>query len=349
MRETHHRVVRLWRRRSLQVLALALAWATQPLAAQIRDDVYRLDRPDAQGPAGLTGEHLIHRGSFEMGYRFTNLGFDQLREGREERAAEDLLRTYTIVPATRTALTHELDLRYGVASGLTLQVLVPYHDIETSSLFGSERFVTRSSGLGDVLVQGLVSLFGEGAARSHLNLGLSIPTGAIDATGRTPLALGGAILPYGSQLGSGSFELRPGGTVLVQNDQGSVGAQLLGTLHLNENDRGYRVGDRITATVWLAPRINDFMSFSARIIYENFDRVHGADAGLDRTLDPTADPDFQGGERVELPFGLSIYLPDGPFAGHRLSVEFSFAAHQDYDGIQMDRNRTFWVVWRKAL
>ncbi|MCA9738661.1 MAG: hypothetical protein R3E98_09530 [Gemmatimonadota bacterium] len=329
--------------------ALALATLPAPLRAQT-EAAYRTDLPDAHAPAGQSGDHLLPRGSFQIGYRFSNTSFDELREGSTDLTGEDVLNLYPVAPVTRTVLEHELELMYGITDGVTLQVLLPYRDLETGHLTSTTpAFFTRASGLGDVEVRALVRLFGEGATRAHLDLGLAVPTGAIDAVGATPLAPAGTVLPYGMQPGSGSFAARPGATVFVQNEQGSVGAQLRGTLHLNDNDRGYRRGDRIGVAAWLAPRINDYLSVSIGLQYENFDRLSGIDRDLDPAVEPGNDPAFYGGERVEIPFGLNFFMAQGPFAGHRLSAEVSFAPHQDYDGIQLDRSRRFSVRWRKAF
>ena len=332
------------------VFSLVLLGLPRPSSAQLRGETFAFDRPDAYGPAGLRSDHLLSKGQFEIGYRFETRDHDGLRDGGEEVAAELVLRDFAFAPVTRRGLEHTLELRYGVGEGLTLQVEVPYLSLESGHLVnGGNAFATETSGLGDVRVSTLASIYAKGNARAHLGLGASIPTGAIDNTGVTPVAAAGTVLPYGMQLGTGSFDLLPSATVFVQNPQGSVGAQLGGRVHLGDNDRGYRIGDRIRATAWLGPRINDMLSLSFRILYENFDGISGVDSGIDGVSDPTGNAENQGGEFVEIPVGLNLYLTEGPFAGHRVSAELAMPVHQDYNGVQPNRNFRLLVTWRKSF
>ena len=332
------------------VLVAAFGFMHQPLSAQVRGAEFSFDRPDAYGPAGLLADHLLVAGQFEIGYRFETRDYDGLRDAGEEVSPEFVLRDYPIVPISRRGLEHTLELRYGVSDGLTLQAEIPYLMTESGHLVdGGESFATEASGLSDVRLSALASVYAKGNARAHLSLGASIPTGAIDNLGGTPLAPAGTVLPYGMQLGSGSFDLLPSASVFVQNPQGAVGAQLGGRLHLGDNDRGYRLGDRVRATAWLSPQINEMLSLSFRILYENFDGISGLDGGIDGAADPSANAEFQGGEFVEIPVGLNLFLTDGPFAGHRVSGELAMPVHQDYNGVQPNRNFRLVVTWRKAF
>ena len=71
----------------------------------------------------------------------------------------------------------------------------------------------------------------------------------------------GMLLPYGMQLGSGTWDLKPGITWLAQCDDFSLGAQAMGTVRLeNENDAGYALGDKLDVTAWAARKLNESIS-----------------------------------------------------------------------------------------
>ncbi len=354
MRESSTRSARSWR--WIGSAGYAVVLATTPfvsaaeLSGQVRAEVFTRNRPDAHGPAGLRADHILERGQIEVGYRLENRDLDGLREGSDEVAVDLVLRDYPFAPASRRGFEHTLGLRYGASDALTLQVEVPYLSLESGHLVnGGNAFATESSGLGDIRATALFQVYAREGARAHLGLGASVPTGAIDQVGATPLALSGTTLPYGMQLGSGTFDALPSVTMLVQNAQGSFGAQLDGRVHLHDNDRGYRLGNRVGGSAWLAPRVTGILSLSFRIRYENFDGVQGLDSTMDANADPTADAGAQGGEFVEIPVGLNLYLTEGAFAGHRLNAEVSMPVHQDYDGIQPNRNFRLSVIWRKAF
>ncbi|MDH3283004.1 MAG: transporter, partial [Gammaproteobacteria bacterium] len=55
----------------------------------------------------------------------------------------------------------------------------------------------------------------------------------------------------------------------------------------------------------------------------------------------TANPDFQGGDRVDLGFGLNLAGQKGKWRGARLALEFILPVYQDLNGPQMEAD---WAV-----
>ena len=65
----------------------------------------------------------------------------------------------------------------------------------------------------------------------------------------------------------------------------------------------------------------------------SFEGIEGFDPDLDPARDPGEWPISFAGTRVDIPVGLNLYMPeDGPWAGHRLSVELVFPVHESFDG-----------------
>jgi hypothetical protein len=62
-----------------------------------------------------------------------------------------------------------------------------------------------------------------------------------------------------------------------------------------------------------------------------------------------AKPFAQGGERVVIPFGINLYLREGAAAGHRPSIEFYYAVHEDLNGPQMSIDRSLVVSWQTVF
>ena len=72
----------------------------------------------------------------------------------------------------------------------------------------------------------------------------------------------------------------------------------------------------------------------------NADGIGSGSGGAVPALDPLRDPGNDGffleGERVDIPVGLNLYLPEGTrLGGHRLSIEAILPAHHDYTGPQL--------------
>ncbi|MBT8337313.1 MAG: transporter, partial [Gemmatimonadetes bacterium] len=163
-------------------------------------------------------------------------------------------------------------------------------------------------------------------------------------------APGEAQLPYPMQLGSGTLDLMPGFTFLGMRGDGSWGLQGTWTVRLGENDRDYALGDALEGTLWLAYRLTDRISASARIFGRSWGDIEGADPTfMNRRMVPTIVPETRGGNRVDIPLGLNYYIPSGALAGHRLAVEMALPVVQDPSGPQLETDWILTVGWQKAF
>ena len=116
-----------------------------------------------------------------------------------------------------------------------------------------------------------------------------------------------------------------------------------------DNNRGYRLGDRIDISIWGAYNISDWASVSLRGFYEHWGEITGSDARTDGAADPGANQFAQGGERVVIPFGLNLYFREGKMAGQRLSIEFYYPVHEDLNGPQLAAHSSFVASWQVAF
>jgi hypothetical protein len=64
---------------------------------------------------------------------------------------------------------------------------------------------------------------------------------------------------------------------------------------------------------------------------------------------PVDFPKNYGGHYVDIGFGLNATIPNGAFAGNRLSVEWLQPVHTDVNGYQLDRDGTLAVNWDMAF
>jgi hypothetical protein len=107
---------------------------------------------------------------------------------------------------------HMLGIMYGVSDDFTLGVMIPW--METSMAIKAQNgtdFRTRTDGIGDIKINGMLKLWEENQNTLFLNLGVSLPTGAINESATTPVSGGNrAQLPYPMQLGSGTVDFMPG-------------------------------------------------------------------------------------------------------------------------------------------
>ena len=110
------------------------------------------------------------------------------------------------------------------------------------------------------------------------------------------------------------------------------------------------MSESVEATGWAAYRINEYFSVSARVDWQNWGGVRGADPRLDPLFDPGNDGYFLEGERVDLPIGVNFLMPAGTrFEGHRLSLEAIFPVHHEYEGPQLGADWGIIVGWQLAF
>jgi len=180
-----------------------------------------------------------------------------------------------------------------------------------------------------------------------LNVGISAPTGAIDER----KADGTTILPYGMQLGSGTWDFLPALTFLGQTDNYSWGAQVGGALRMGDNDRDYSLGNRFDATIWGGRKLSDSFSLSAKFDYFSQSEVDGDDkdiTAMNKMMSSGYRADHQGRDLSTFGLGLNYYCRNGTFKGHRLAVEWETPMSEDVNGVQLETDSIWSLGWQYA-
>lgn len=308
---------------------------------------YDLERPDGMAPFGVFQDRVLRRGEWAVGYRFRRTHMRGMRDGVQRIPDETVVSPdgfgFARTPTEMIRNEHRIEGLFGATERVTLAAILPILGLEMDLLTSAgETFETKSSGLGDIGLAALVSLHDSVTSRVHVNLGITAPTGSIDERGGPP-AVGGQreILPYPMQLGSGTWDLRPGLTATGYGDRWSWGGQLLGTLRMGRNSRGYSLGDRLDVTGWTAYRATQRLSLSGRIAIGRVTNVDGADRDLDPNASPPPNPTLQAGTRVDGLVGLNVLLA----RGSRLGMEIGWPIAQRLSGPQLQTN----VLWTLGL
>ncbi|MGI9292544.1 MAG: transporter [Pseudomonadales bacterium] len=294
-------------------------------------------------PIGVMADHQHKQGEVMLSYRFMRMQMDGNRVDEDRVSTGNITGSmmdpgpFMVAPTEMTMDMHMLGAMYGASDSLTLMLMLPLLDTEMDHVtrMGAQ-FTTKTDGLGDIKVSGLIRLYERGAHKIHLNAGVSVPTGGIDERDDTP-AMANAKLPYPMQLGSGSLDLLPGLTYNGQNDNWGWGAQLNAVLRLHSNKNDYKLGDRFQLTGWLARSWSQLFSTSLRIDAQSWDNIEGARSDLNPRMVQTANPANQGGDRIDLALGANLLLHND----HRFALEFSRPVYQSLSGPQLE---TDWVA-----
>jgi hypothetical protein len=245
---------------------------------------------------------------------------------------------------------HMFGFMYAPTDWVTLAAMIPWVELEMDHINAMGiRFTTKSDGIGDLALSGLFRLFENETHHTHLNLGLSFPTGGIGHKDEVPVPTMGfqtRRLPYPMQVGSGTWDLITGITYTGAIDWLSWGAQVMGKTRTGENRHDYRLGHRAETTAWGAVPLTRWLSLSGRFLYRYNGNIHGADNGLNPAVIPTADPDLRRGHAIELLGGLSFTVPLDRFGDHRLAFEGGAPVYQNLDGPQLETDWRITVGWQ---
>lgn len=336
------------RKPRLLVLALAGLAGTLAAPAAAQDHQWTDDRPDAVAPVGIIADRTLAAGALEVGYRFSNVDAEGIKSGPDRLGEDDVLRIFQFVPIARSVDTHVLTLGYGVDDDITVMANLGYVSKRRETASADAFVIQETSDIADAEIDVLWDVWERGAYRAHVQLGAVIPLGSVEETGVFPDA-SEAPLPYDMQIGTGSWALVPGAVVATQNENGTVGLQLLGVIHLTENNRDWRPGNRVEANAWAAYRLNDIFSISSGVRASGSEAIEGFDVELETFRDPGDLSLSFGGTRVDIPLGLNVRLQDGPLAGHRFGVEFAWTVHENLDGPLLASDWGFTVGWQSIF
>lgn len=342
------------RGRTVSAALLATTLLAIPAASSLQAQYeWTSGRPDGHAPLGVMGDHVHETGEFMLSYRFMHMTMDGNRTGTEAVTPATVLQDFMVTPISMPMVMHMVGGMYAPSDRVTLMAMVPYVNIEMDhQTRPGGTFTTEGSGLGDVGLSALIGLQNEGAFRAHLHAGFSVPTGSIEIMDATPMSSGNDVqLPYPMQLGSGTFDLKPGITALWMNPDWSGGAQGMATLRMGENDHEYTLGNRFEAGAWVARKLTDWASLSVRGLLTTWGDIEGQEPApsVNPMVVPTARTDLRGGTRLDIPFGLNLYAPSGALAGHRIAVEFNLPVYQDLNGPQLETDGILMIGWQKSF
>ena len=308
------------------------------------------------GGMSITGIHHAHEaGEWMTGYSFMQMEMDGSLDGSHGAGRSDIFSEgFMVAPTSMQMQMHMFHLMYSPTSRMTLALMMPLlqksmdHVVNPNIAmpFAGEKFTTESRGPGDLELSLLLNLYEAEGHRLVADAGWSFPTGSIDEKDETPMSMGSRVrLPYPMQLGSGTFDARPGLTYLGQGDPWSWGTHLGATIRIGENSERYTLGDEWVATAWGARRLTEWFSTSVRLEGRGWGDIDGADPALNPMMVPTADPNRRAGKRLDLLFGVNLFSVDGRLGGNRIALEGGLPVYQNLDGPQLETDWRIQVSW----
>ncbi len=350
----------------LLLVCTAYADGQQPHSMGIDIGFHGISRADGHAPIGVMGDHMHHKGEWMISYRFMHMEMKGSRDGSSNISRDEIVTTVPnpffgqpmqpptlrVVPTEMSMDMQMFGFMYAPTDLLTLMFMGSYvkKDMDHVTYMGPVgttvrgRFTTRSDGFGDTLLSGMFRLYDDDTHHLHLNAGISFPTGTtnekddvLTPTGATPTLR----LPYQMQIGSGTYDFIPGLTYTGQSGRIAWGAQYTGVIRLeDENNNDYSLGDEHRITAWGSYLWKPWISTSARLAGLTIDKIDGQDPRIVAPVQ-TADPNNQGGERVDVLLGVNFAGQSDALKGHRLALEFGAPIYQHLNGPQLE---TDWIL-----
>jgi len=276
--------------------------------------------------------------------------------------------TYRISPVDMDMKMHMFGLMYGISDKVTLMGMLNYveKDMTLLSFRGPSgtnqigTFKGSTSGIGDTTVSALVKFKENDMHKVHFNIGLSLPTGSIKEKGSVLPPFSGMMgtvpgelvdidrLAYTMQLGSGSYDFLPGITYNGKKASLGWGAQLKGNFRLEDNSEGYRLGNIVEGSTWLAKQWKPSVSTSVRLSAKSEGGIRGRDLVITGG-NPLSNVENSGRDEVALHLGVNLMGQQGALKGHRLAIEVGAPIYEDVEGLQMSNDWTATLAWQKAF
>jgi|SRR5690554_272727 len=297
--------------------------------------------PGAHGPAGVALDHNHREGQVMTGYRYNYTRYSGLYHGDTEVHGSELASAgYSMLANSVSMEMTMLDIMYAPSDRLTLMLMPTYITINMNSSATGDMAVDDMShqvhGFGDTSFSALYELIGTEHHTFMGTLGVNAPTGKTDLT-----HYDGSRLPYGMQLGSGTWDATSALTYTGNSGALSWGLQGSAVIPLeSSNDSGYALGDQYAATVWGAVQVVDWLSFSGRINWSDQDPISGHYKDADNHSSPEDFPGNYGGEFVDGALGVNTVVTGGDFAGLRFGLEWVSRFNENYNGYQLGLNNS---------
>ncbi len=302
------------------------------------------------------GDHLHKAGEFMLSVRHMTMSMEGHREGEDALTSQEVFDRGFSAAATSMDMDMEmLGLMYAPSDSVTLMFMANYLELDMEMMMNPHAEMDgmhmghgmdmshSASGWGDLSLTALVKGWQSGKQKMHWNLGLSAPTGSVTEM------MHGAFLPYGMQLGSGTWDAKVGATYTGLAEGFGWGAQALGTVRLEDGgESGFSRADALEASAWGSWLIDSSWSLSGRLKYSAEGSLGGHYNGAHSHSGP---PHFQanyGGDILEAIFGINYLWTDGALKGHRLALEYSEPIYQQLNGVGMNREDALTLGWQYA-
>ena len=330
-------------------------------------------------PMNIPGGGVPETYEFRLKVTPMYMRMDGLRDGTDSVSTKSLL-GMPVMGGMATgkfmAAPTDMDMRmlnltagYSFSDRFFAGLMLMYKDNSMDMLFnsmmqtltGMDGYAMESSGIADTMVMTKYRLYADDPLipRSQVSFlfALSVPTGSINQKNEEhPLAMRqGEQLPYGMQLGSGTFDPTIGLLYQGSSSPWWWGVNGSYTARLYDNSRDYHLGDEMRLDTYAMYQMrHDFLvqaQLNARYqgrIRGEMDEAASGESGRTTQGDPTSpymsplwDPDNYGGKQVLATLGFQWQ----PLPLHIVDFTVGVPLYQDLNGPQLEEDYRVMLTW----
>jgi hypothetical protein len=253
-----------------------------------------------------------------------------------------------LVPLSVLVWTRTATIRYGVTDALTavFSFGTVQKDLDAITFTGASGTIPRGEsatgtrGVSDFEVSAIYRIYRDDTHRFLITIGTTLPTGS-NRTRFTLLQPDGGYATsrafYAMQPGTGTYDLLAGATYAGVSDRFSWGVAWRIRAPFGANPERYRWGALHEFHGWVGYTPIPVLTTTFRVAGAARGPIRGFDREI-RGRAQSANPNFYGGQRVELFAGATI---GGSFVGYdnaSLSIEAGAPLHQNLNGPAISRN-----------
>lgn len=265
-------------------------------------------------PAGVMGDHIHKKGEFMGMYS----GMYSKMDGVYGMSEAESLAKYGQSPQAMVMRMYMAMAMYGITDKFNIMAMGHFMDMDMTSSMKMEMMPKHthsheSSGVGDVEITGLYSIFKDDKQRLQANLGLIFPTGSVNKR-HTMMDQEGR-MSYMMQMGSGSYSLHPQFSWGLLQNKYEFGVQTGAIVRFNKNTYDYKFGNVYNLTTWAVRKVGKF-AFTSRLNYTQTGDISGRDSELDPSQIAMNDPKLQYRKQLDFLLGTNYNIT------HRVKVLF---------------------------
>ncbi len=315
-----------------------------------------------ESPAGVMISHGHPKGQWMVTYNYMSQTMKTNLAGSGKIGDDAIFLNYIMAPQKMKMDMHMFMVMGGLTGKLSVMATFNYNvlSMDMNMLPGSmmmhgmggetsDMMTSKTSGLGDIRLIALYKLTNGEGSSLVLSGGLSIPTGSINITGGENIMYDTLRLPYMMQTGTGSLDFLPGLTYLKKSGKITWSAQALSNLRVLNNSAGYHYGSDLTLNAWASYRFCPY--FTASLRAENFygGMISGKDSLIYQMMEPDANPQNYGGDRLNIHLGCNFYINKGAMQNSKIGLEFGLPVIQNLNGPQLATQFTLNAVLSKSF